>query len=186
MQLYGSHTSPFVRHCRTVLLETGLECEFVVADGKVSEARSPTQKLPFLVDGNVTLTDSTAIVRYLRECAGQSFLPKIVDFDRYLMADTLMDAWVVLFNLKNDGLAWDEIRYLKRQRARIDTCLQTLESLPWPARPPYSDLHLRVGCVLDWMRFRALVDPADYPRLNGLLQALNHYPPFGATAPKAG
>ncbi|WP_111642163.1 glutathione S-transferase family protein [Marinimicrobium alkaliphilum] len=185
MQLYGSYTSPFVRHCRTVLLETGLKCEFVLADGSVSEARSPTQKLPFLIDGELTLTDSTAIVRHLRERAGQSFLPMIEDFDRYLMADTLMDAWVVLFNLRKDGLAWDDIRYLKRQRARIDTCLQTLEALSWPEQSPYNDLHLRVGCVLDWMCFRELVDLAAYPQLHQFLSTIRTYTPFAETAPHA-
>ena len=29
MKLYGSFTSPFVRHVRIVLLETGLACEFI-------------------------------------------------------------------------------------------------------------------------------------------------------------
>ena len=40
MKLYGSYTSPFVRHCRIVLLETQQSCEFIETD-QTSSATNP-------------------------------------------------------------------------------------------------------------------------------------------------
>ena len=53
MKIYGSFTSPFVRHCRIVLLETGLTCEFIEVDATQSAQISPTKKVPLLVDGDI-------------------------------------------------------------------------------------------------------------------------------------
>ena len=32
MKLFGSYTSPYVRHCRIVLAQNGQDCEFVETD----------------------------------------------------------------------------------------------------------------------------------------------------------
>ena len=53
MKLYGSFTSPFARHCRIVLLETGQACDFVETDYAASAAASPAKKVPFLQDGDI-------------------------------------------------------------------------------------------------------------------------------------
>ena len=63
MELFGSFTSPYVRHCRVVLAHTGLDCEFVETDYDQSAARSPTRRVPFLRDGDRMLTDSASILR---------------------------------------------------------------------------------------------------------------------------
>ncbi|RZA06776.1 MAG: hypothetical protein EOO68_04495 [Moraxellaceae bacterium] len=74
MKLYGSYTSPFVRHCRIAILETHGECEFIETDQAVSAAKSPTKRVPFFEDGEIFLTDSNAILKYLREKSGQIYL----------------------------------------------------------------------------------------------------------------
>ncbi len=184
MQLYGSYTSPFVRHCRIALLETGLDCEFIQADASVSATKSPTQKLPFLLDGELALTDSAAILRYIREKSGQAFLPDITTYDHFLLASTALDAWVVLFMLEKDGLTVESSAYLQRQRRRIDTCLAALEPLEWPAQPPYNDLHLRLGCMMDWCLFRKRMTFESYPRLSAFLASMRSYAPFADTEPR--
>ncbi len=183
MQLFGSYTSPFVRHCRIALLETGLACDFVKSDLAVSAAKSPTQKVPFLVDGDLVLTDSSAILRHLREKAARPFLPSIVDYDRYLLINTALDAGANLFLLAKDGITPDQSAYLQRQRRRIDTCLAVLEPLPWPDRAPYDDVDLRLGCFMDWCLFREQRTFETAPRLSAFLQGLRGYAPFAETAP---
>lgn len=76
MQLFGSYTSPFVRHCRIALIETGLDCEFVETDYAESARRSPTKKVPYLQDKDVMLFDSCSILKYLREKAGGTFFSR--------------------------------------------------------------------------------------------------------------
>ena len=62
MKLYGSYTSPYVRHCRIVIEQLGLACDFVEADYTLSAKKSPSMKVPFLQDGDLQLTDSTSIL----------------------------------------------------------------------------------------------------------------------------
>lgn len=190
MKLFGSYTSPYVRHCRIVLLETGLDCEFVEADGKVSNARSATKRVPFLEDGDLLLTDSSSIVRYLREKSGGSFLPDVLSYDRYCLVNTALDSEVNLFVLERDGIMPDQSAYLTRQRARIGTCLEALES--WvqsaeaqsSAAPAKDDVALRLACFLDWSQFRNRLSLAPFPRLTGLLERARSYAPFAETAPR--
>ena len=65
IKLYGVRTSPYVRHARVALAESGLSWQFeqVTPD---TITLSPTLRVPFLVDGALTLTDSAVIVRYAR------------------------------------------------------------------------------------------------------------------------
>ena len=49
MKIYGNSPSPFVRHCRIALIESGLDFEFLIdTDYQLSRQRSPTQRIPFL------------------------------------------------------------------------------------------------------------------------------------------
>jgi glutathione S-transferase len=91
VELFGSFTSPYVRHCRIVLAESGQNCDFVETDYAQSAAKSPTRRVPFLRDADLMLTDSTSILRYLREKAGQPFFPELIDFDFFLLVNTALD-----------------------------------------------------------------------------------------------
>lgn len=184
MKLYGSFTSPFVRHCRLALLETDLLCEFIETDGQASAAKSPTKKVPFLEDGNVFLTDSCSIVRYLREKAGQVFCPDIVEFDQLCALNTLMEAAVNLFMLAKEGITPETSNYLKRHTGRIESGLSLFEGLPLPMQAPYTDTELRLGCFLAWARFRQFYDFSHFAKLTEFLIQMETYPPFAATRPK--
>ncbi len=183
MQLFGSYTSPYVRHCRIALAETGLRCEFVESDTRTSAERSPSQKLPFLVDGELLLTDSSSILRYLREKAGQPFFPSLRDYDDFCLANTLMDSAQNLMVLERDGLTPDQSPYLERQRRRIDTILDTLAQRALSSQPPYNDFELRLGCVLAWGRYRKRFSFEPYASLTELMEGLDQYAPFAETAP---
>ena len=126
MKLYGSYASPFVRHVRIVLLETGLACEFIETDQTGSAAQSPTQRVPFLQDGDIFLTDSASIIKYLRERVGQDYCKTAKELDELCLVSTLMDATVNLFFIKRDGVDISGIPYLQRQAARIHTTLKVL------------------------------------------------------------
>lgn len=185
MQLFGSYTSPYVRHCRIALLETDLACEFVESDARTSAERSPTQKLPFLQDGEQLLTDSCSILRYIREKANQPFFPSLRDYDDFCLTNTLMDSAANLFVLEKDGITPEQSPYLERQRRRIDTSLDALSQRPLTQNAPYSDFELRLGCVLGWARFRDRFSFTQYPALAEFYENLGQYAPFAQTTPPA-
>lgn len=181
MQLYGSHTSPFARHCRIALLETQTACEFLTIT--TTTPKSPTDRIPFLRTDEMTLTDSSAIVRYIRAQAGADFLPDIVDYDRFLLINTALDTALNIFLLERDGVPPENSRYLARQQQRISSCLEHLNNIPLPAAAPYNDMHLRLACFMDWCLFRRRLSFESYPTLTTFLADIQHYPPFADTAP---
>jgi glutathione S-transferase len=69
MKLYGVRSSPYVRHTRIALAQSRLDWQFepVTLD---TINMSSTLRVPFLIDDPVTLSDSSVIVRYVREQAG--------------------------------------------------------------------------------------------------------------------
>lgn len=75
MKLYGVRSSPYVRHARVALAESNLDWQLQQVTPDTIN-KSPTRRVPFLKDGDLTLTDSVVIVRYVREKAGQLFLDR--------------------------------------------------------------------------------------------------------------
>lgn len=183
MKLYGSYTSPFVRHVRIVLLETGLACEFIETDQTGSAAQSPTQRVPFLQDGDIFLTDSASIIKYLRERVGQDYCKTAKELDELCLVSTLMDATVNLFFIKRDGVDISGIPYLQRQAARIHTTLKELNQLPLPNSAPYTDAQIRLACFIGWAKLRNQVDFSVYPALEQFYVNANQHPHFQATQP---
>ncbi|WP_041523917.1 glutathione S-transferase family protein [Gilvimarinus agarilyticus] len=183
MKLYGSYTSPFVRHCRIALAEAGFEYQLVETDASASAQQSPTKKVPFLQDGDVGLTDSTAIVKYVREKSGQSYFADIAEYDAFCLVNTSLDACVNLFFLERDGVYPEQSDYLQRQSARVSSTLAELDQMPLPSHAPYGDMALRLGCYLAWGEYRDRISLDAYPNLAKFLQALHHYQPFSSTAP---
>ncbi|AKS41398.1 glutathione S-transferase family protein [Wenzhouxiangella marina] len=187
MRLYGSTTSPYVRHCRIVLAQTELEHEFVETDYTESALRSPTARVPFLDDGELRLHDSASILRHLRERAGQVFMPDIQDYETFLLANTGLDASVNLFLLEKEGLTPAKVPYLARQAARVESvlaeldarCAQGLDTL----EAPFSDGQLRVGCYLSWAAFRERFAIDGKRNLEALMVKLDADPVFAGTHP---
>ena len=182
MKLYGNSPSPYVRHCRIALIEGGLEYEFIQADASLSEKLSPMQKIPFLeypeAGQTKLLTDSTSILRYIRETSDQTFLATVEAMNDYCAVTTLIDAQVNLFLLKREGLNPDKVSYLKRQENRIQTGLKEFEAMKFSEQAPWSDVELRLACFLDWVRFRKHFSLEAYPKLVAFLERLDEYPPF--------
>lgn len=185
MKLYASYISPFARHCRIILLETGLECEFIETDSASSALNSPTKKVPFFEDGEIFLTDSSAIVKYLREKAGQGFCTDATEYDRFCMVNTLLDATYLLFMLEKDGITPKQSPYLQRHEARVQSSIIELNRISWPGRAPYNDAELRLLCYLDWVKFRQRFNFDEHKNLVDFLASARSYQPFIQTVPQA-
>lgn len=183
MKLYGSFTSPFVRHVRIVLLETGLDCEFIETDQAGSAVKSPTKRVPFLEDGETFLTDSSSIIKYLREKAGQTFCNTARELDEFCLVNTALDTTVNLFFIKRDGVDIQAIPYLQRQAARIESTVAELNQLQLPSAPPYNDAQLRLACYIGWCKLRKQVDFATHTNLEEFYAAIQNYPAFQVTQP---
>lgn len=188
MKLYGSLFSPYVRHCRVALAETGLDHDFVETDYDQSAKLSPTARVPFLEDGDLRLNDSASILRHIREKAGQPFLPDIQDYELFLLANTGLDSTVNLFLLERDGLTPDQVPYLARQAARVRTVLQELDRVcarhAADFEPPFTDGLIRTACYLSWATFRKRLDYSRFRNLEQLVEALKAWPVFEQFDPR--
>lgn len=183
MKLYGSYTSPFVRHCRILLLETGQACEFIETDQAASAVKSPTKRVPFLEDGELVLTDSLAIIKYLREKSGQVFCQSVNELNRLCLVNTALDTVVNLFFIKRDGVDISGIPYLQRQAARIESTLQELNNTTFSLSVPYDDADLRLGCFMGWAILRKQVDFSLYPNMEKFYERILGYEFFEKTKP---
>lgn len=189
MQLHGSYTSPFVRHCRIALLEGNLDCEFIETDLVGSAQGSPIKKVPFLRDGELMLTDSSSILMHLRAKAGGAFFTDVRDYDLFCLVNTVMDATVNLFFLeRDDKLGPEQSSYLMRQQARVSSGLVELNNRNWPTSlrrgsRPLTDGELRLACYLAWGLFRKRLSLDEFPALTVLLTLACEHRPFVETAP---
>ncbi|EKE79941.1 glutathione S-transferase family protein [Idiomarina xiamenensis] len=187
MKLYGSYTSPFVRHCRIALAETEQDYEFILTDHSQSQQLSATAKVPFLDDGELRLNDSVSILRYVREQAGESFCADIEDFNLLLMVNTALDAVVNTFLLSREGIGAEQSQYLARQYQRIESILDHLEQRRWSLERssgrPFSDGQLRLGCFLSWGVFRERIDLSERVNLRQFLLQIEKYAIFADTDP---
>jgi len=196
MKLYGSYTSPFVRHCRIVLLELQqcdnnkatppISCEFIETDLKASAKLSPTQKVPYLVDADLSLSDSNSIIKYLRERSGGSFMNDIREYDLFCMVNTLLDATVNVFFMERvDGLKPCDSQYLQRQQNRIESALKDINQLTLPTALPLNDGQIRLACYLDWALFRQRIHLDEFETLQQFLTLARRWDIFTQTTPSA-
>ncbi len=183
MKLYGSYTSPFVRHCRIVLLETQQAFEFIETDAASSAEKSPTKRVPFLQDGDNFFTDSCSIIKYLREKSGQSFCATAKELDEFCMATTALDSTVNLFFIERDKVDIHKVPYLQRQAERVQSTLAELNSLKLPLQAPYNDAQLRLACFMGWAIFRKRVDFSAYENLENFYAGMMNYAQFNTTQP---
>lgn len=185
MELYGSYTSPFVRHCRIALAESGQHFDFIDTDYAQSALGSPAQRVPFLRIGELQLHDSSSILKYIREHSGDEFLTDLITFDRYCLVNTALDTCINLFLLERDGFTAEQIPYLQRQQNRINAILQELNNIDWPAKAPWNDATIRLVCFLDWALFRKRLNLTAYPKLLAILEQAREKDLFASTAPPA-
>ena len=195
MKLYGVRTSPYVRHARVALAQSGLdwELEQVTLD---TIGQSPTLRVPFLTDGKLTLSDSSVIVRYVREQSGQSYLATIADHELFAVATSVLDTAVnvYLMNIGNSAdladvptgtstTGFDPKTYFERQKERITVGIQELERCQLSFSQPYTDGEIRLACLLDWAAYRDTIDLSGKDNLCRFLAEIRTWPPFAETAP---
>lgn len=185
MILFGSYTSPYVRHCRIALNTAGLEYTFTEADYAASDRGSPTKKVPFLEDGDLKLTDSSSILLYIKQKNGEAGFVDVNDFELYALVNTTMDSEINIFLLtKEEGVAASG--YIKRQRARVQSGLAHLNFLMESAdikEHQYTDGQLRLACLLDWGLFRQRFSLDEYPALQQFLSTIQTWDAFKSTEP---
>lgn len=185
IKLFGSYTSPYVRHCRIVLAQTEMPYTFVETDYVASDAGSPTKRVPYLHDGEVKLHDSMAIIHYLRQKSAQAFLATPAETERFALANTVLDTCINVFLLENSGFSDSENTFLRRQQARIDSGLRALNDLmsSTPELPEMSDADWRVACLLDWGLFRQRLNLGNTSNLRHFLSTIQSWQIFEQTAP---
>ena len=187
MQLFGSFTSPFVRHCRIIMLDSRLDYEFIETDAVASAKLSPTKRVPYLIDGKMSLSDSMSIVKYLRAKSGEDFLNEVKDLELYCMANSALDAAANVFFMKKfDGIDTVQSTYLTRQSDRVKSILVELNELELSSEAPYSDGELRLACFLDWGLYRKRISLEGLNKLQSFLDNIQTYPSFNATKPPVG
>ena len=183
MELFGSYTSPYVRHCRIVMMQLGQTFTLVETNNDMSATGSPTKRVPFLRDGDRFLTDSSSILFYLRKKAGQPFLADLEEVERYHLANTGLEATVNVFQLEKDNITPAQSPYLQRQTARVESILETLNAEKLEIASPASDSVLRIASYLGWALFRKRIDLGPYPNLASFFERAQRIPHFPETAP---
>ena len=182
MKLYGSQTSPFVRHCRIALNQGGHEYEFIEIDAAAAGEKSPTKKVPMLEADGMRLTDSSSILKYVREKSGGSFMPDLRDFELFCMTNTVMDSAINAFLLGKNGVTADTAGYIGRQNQRVESGLDELNTLVGNQEISMSDGITRLACLLDWGLFRNRFSIDSRDNLKSVLDIANADSFFTATA----
>ncbi|MCK5880464.1 MAG: glutathione S-transferase family protein [Sinobacterium sp.] len=185
MKLYGSLTSPYVRHCRITLMQGNICFDLIATDQVQSAKLSPTKRVPFLRDGDLLLRDSSSIIRYAREKAGAVFLPKVEDLDKFCFINTILDSAANIFYLEKFGLDQNDNAYAMRQQQRIAASLDELEQShqSYQAYQPLNDWHIRLACFIDWATFRHRIQIEHYPHLQNLVKQALQTEAFAQTQP---
>jgi glutathione S-transferase len=195
MILYGSPTSPFVRHVRIALEQTKLEWHLETVTAETID-NSPTKRVPFFTDGNVTLTDSAVIVRYIRGRTSQPFLEDIAHYELFAMATSVLDTAINLY-LMNIGdtknmadvkrgtsvTGFNPQQYVERQQQRIISGLQALNDFDLAKKPPYNDGEIRLACLLGWGVYRQAISLDGLDNLKRFMSEISEWPPCAETAP---
>jgi len=179
IKLHGTKTSPYVRHCSIALKQEGMAFDFVTSDMSL-EMPTPSLKIPFLQDGDLSFFDSTSILCYIRQKAGKPFFADAALADRYCLANVALDTGINLFLLEKDGFT--DSPYLVRQNARMRSSFAALEEIV-AAGHGEDDSYLRIACLLGWVRFRNRFDFSGLPHLCRFLEQWEQDPFFVESAP---
>jgi len=203
-RLYHSHLSPYARRVLIVLAERGLEHE----REKYSFARefaalasiNPCLLLPVLSDGDKHLWGSNLIVEYLLKTypgipPGAPQPPLATTMTRpdhhwqdatvLATLETMTDSIMNLRQMKMSGLAPEEVAYLRRQRDRIDLCLDWLETSATAdgfAPGAFSIMDLNLICALGNVDNHKSFEWRGRPTLEALVERYSARPSVISTA----
>jgi len=197
MKLYGSITSPFVRRVRFLCNEIGQPFELIdsLTDHGQSAMRekNPIWKVPCIEIDGLVIWDSHTIIDYLTEkfAGNPKLLRKPEGVERWrernlvTAADGCVESAINVFYLRKDGLKTEEVAYLQKQRARVESILNWIKSqmlghyFTNEAKIGLSELTLY--CILDWLRFREMYPVLQDPVLKAYLEFHGQHPSFQAT-----
>lgn len=189
MQLIGFPASPFVRRLRLFLNKRDYEfinIDIFSPDGrKTLTDNNPAQKVPALVDDNITLYDSRVIFRYLSEKFNYSDLTWPQE-NLLTLIDAANDSFVTLLLLRRSDIDSSEDKlFFNLQRERVVTLLETLnEEVKNKTFNEWSYPSICLYCLLDWLVFRELVDLQPYKYLVSFLEKSKKQDAVNETDPR--
>ncbi len=197
MKLYGSITSPFVRRVRFLCNEVGLKFELIDSLTEAGQAamreKNPIWKVPCAEIDDLVIWDSHTIIQYLTEkySGNPGLLRQAQGAERWReanlvsAADGCVESAINVFYLRKDGVKTDEVAYLIKQRARVESILSWLKT---QLKGNYFTEEKKIGlseltlyCILDWLRFREMYPVTADPVLKGYLDFHAPHPSFVAT-----
>ena len=195
MRLLGTTTSPYTRKIRVVLNAIGKPYEFldIRTEPGVSALReaAPLGKIPVLLpdETGTALPDSSLIVSWLWARESAALRAAGWDLDPMAFADRALqsvvegalDAAINHRYLRLDGFA--ESGYIAKQRQRVDRVLNWLDERVVFQRP-LGAAALSLGCALDWIAFRDVLDLSQWPALSDFRQKWKASGVGGGTEPR--
>lgn len=191
MKLLGTTTSPYTRKVRVLLTALGRPYHLLDtrtdAGAAALAAVAPLAKIPVLLTAEsassagsegagLVLPDSSLITSWLwatesaaLESAGWHLDPMAFE-DRALqvVVEGALDAAINHRYLRLDGFA--ETGYIAKQHSRVERALTWLDGRV-PFRRPLGAAALSLGCALDWIAFRKVVDLARWAGLSAFREA---------------
>ena len=176
LKLYGS-----VRSRATIvqwyLEELGVPYEFVTLDMQAGENRqsdyleiNPTGKVPAIVDGDLKLWESGAILLYLAQKHGK--MPESVE------EQAKYTQWVLFANATlGPGIFVESSR--EKETPKLLTPLnQILQKQPFLMGEEFTVVDVAVGTMLVYIPMMLKLDFADYPAIADYTKRLSERPAF--------
>lgn len=188
MRLITSHTSPFGRKIRILLIEKSLACTVIEDLPWNADAQTPNfnplGKVPVLVlaDGE-TLFDSRVIAEYLDTLPGPTFIPADaaarIRVKRWeALADGIGDAAAAIFIERKRAPEKQSAEWIARQRGKVEAALDEAERRlvgEWceDNRYTWADITLVAALGYLQLRFREEIPLTRWPRLAAYINRLN-------------
>jgi glutathione S-transferase len=200
LKLIGSYTSPYVRKISVMLLEKGIDFDFVNdspwAEGTQVPHFNPLGKVPALIadDGEIWF-DSPVIAAYLDTLPGGTSLlpadPVAALRVRRLeaLADGVTDAAVALVLEKRREADKQDEAWIVRQRGVLNRGLDALEQYAAAGRDLNGETlnlaDIAIACALGYINFRRVAPNwcVERPTLIALVERLFQRESFARTTP---
>jgi glutathione S-transferase len=202
MKLFASHTSPYARKVRVVLIEKRLDYELVATDvaqaDHPAQAHNPLGKIPVLVlEDGFAVFDSPVITEYLDSKTPVGRLipddprPRMLVKRWEALADGIMDSGVAIImeNRRPEELrssAWIDRQLGKIDRA-LDSAARELGDKTYCFGEAFSLADAALATALLYLDFRFPAIPwrNTYPQLAKYAERMAERKSFQETAPPA-
>ena len=202
-KLFFSNGSPYARKVRIVLHEKGLDYERDVYDAvrpiAAIRPNNPNLTVPMLIDGELELFESNLIIDYLLQtypglppdAASPPLAPRLTRPERHwedaktlATIESFAGAMVNRRLMLPEGVTPETFAYMARQQARMDSCLDWLETRAtpegfWPGT--FSAMDIALVCPLAYMEARGFPSWRGRPRIDALYDRWQDRPSLLAT-----